>query len=111
MINFIAIISLSMICCPFRHLDKNSISKDVMPANLINNNTTLRKYKVGSFSQFKFNNKKWCIRSDFGRKLLISSHFSHLQKVYKENVGVASIDLRWNDPFIQQMCMNPQFPC
>lgn len=41
----------------FHHLDKNSISKDAMPDNLINNDTTLRKYKVGSFSQFKSNNK------------------------------------------------------
>lgn len=78
MINFIAIILLSMICCPFHHLDKNSISKDAMPNNLINNDTTLRTYKAGSFSQFKpNNNKKGCVKSDFCRKY-ISSPFSHL---------------------------------
>lgn len=83
MIYFIAIISLSMIFSPLCHLDKNSISKDTVPENLTNSDTTKKIQGKKLFSVLVQQKNREAergrsIKSDFGRRLLMLSHFSHL---------------------------------
>ena len=69
--DLIALISLSLICHPLHHLDR-SVWKDTVSENSISNDTSLKKYMVRSFSQFKSTQEKRRYRrKEFGRKFLI----------------------------------------